>query len=172
MNEISIMRIGNEIPTMHAWNTIILGKTAREIGIDERMAILGRLTAFYARRNDKKVISVGSFYHWMTPAIKHEQVRVYYDEYESTPNGYIIWAWLSDKTLDEYLTNEKFVPHPSQWNEGANLVVFDICFSKDNKKNLKDVIRIKRSLTLSGVRSIHYREPANLGKQYSWYDYE
>lgn len=172
MNKSVKMKIGNDIPTMHAWNSIILGKTAREIGLDARMALLGRLSWVYAKNNDRKGISVGSFYHWMMPAINHEQIRVYLGEVDSLPTGYLMWAWFSDKTLDDYLTNPRFVPHPSQWNEGFNLVMLDICLPNKKSIYLREISKSKTELVKSGVKSIHYCSPETQEQLYSWYNHE
>ncbi|PST90843.1 toxin-activating lysine-acyltransferase [Photobacterium jeanii] len=162
------MKIDGDIPTIHDWNSIILETTERKIFFEPRQALLGDLCYVYAKNEKRKKITVGSFYHWMIPAINHEQIKLFQGEFERSASGYACWAWVSDKTLNEYLTDPAFVPHPSQWNEGPNLIVFDVCLPYPEKTFLKKLIRISRALKKAGVKSLYYREPGSSEPVYSW----
>ncbi|MGF1724812.1 toxin-activating lysine-acyltransferase [Photobacterium nomapromontoriensis] len=158
----------DDIPTIHAWNSIILETSFRLINFEPRQALLGDLCYVYANNNKRKKISVDSFYHWMIPAIKQEQIKLLKSEFDRYPSGYLIWAWVNNNTLDDYLTNPYFVPYPSQWNEGGNLIIFDICLPHPEKKFIKPLIKLKRELKKAGVKSIYYREPGTSDLIYNW----
>ncbi|EGQ9967402.1 toxin-activating lysine-acyltransferase [Vibrio cholerae] len=162
------MNFNDDVPPIHEWNSIILESSKRKIFYIERQALLGDLTYILATNQERRKLSVGSFYHWFINAIKHEQVHLLQDEFSRYATGYLIWAWVSDKTLDQYLTDPTFVPHPSQWNEGKNLIFFDICLPNKKLSTKRKLFKIKNKLKASGVSRIFYREPGKEEPIYCW----
>lgn len=158
----------SSVPEIHNWNSIILETTARKITLEKRQALLGDLCYVYASDKRRSKLSMKSFYFWMKPAICHEQIKLLSGLFDQYPSGYIMWAWVSSKTLDDYLSNENFFPHPSQWNEGDNLIIFDVVVPYPKIKNSKPLLKIKDQLLKDGVKSIYYRPQGTLGKVYKW----
>lgn len=162
------MRENKNMPTIDAWNSIILETTSRNIFFAPRRSLLGDLCYVYANSNERKNISIRSFYYWMMPAINHEQIKLLQGDLERYPSGYIVWIWVNNKTLNDYLTNSKFVPHLSQWNEGDNLIILDVLLPNPKKSFFKRLTKMKNELKRSGVKNIYYRDPGCQELVYSW----
>ncbi|MGF1748830.1 toxin-activating lysine-acyltransferase [Vibrio cionasavignyae] len=157
-----------EIPSIHDWNSYILGTTSRSIFMEPRMATLGTLTSIVAKIPSRRSLSISSFYHWVANGINNEQIKLLQGELDIEPTGYLIWAWANDKTVQEYLSDSKFVPHPSQWSEGRNLIILDIFLPSPQLDLIKELQHIRRQLKKSGVKNIYYRSSENRTKQYIW----
>ena len=114
---------------------------------DEILHELGQFLEVMIKCNDSKDITIGSFFHWIKPAILHDQYLFISSHGDLEPSSYILWAWVSDKTLKEYFTQNRFALHPMSWNEGNNLIIVDYQTSDKN-------------LSLSVIRDL-YRKARN-----------
>lgn len=81
---------------------------------------------------------------WLVPAIDHQQIIFLFDS-TAQPIGYVIWAHLSEETEQRMLTEENFLLHPSEWNEGGRTWIIDFCFPKQ-KISLKTLKKIAKGI--------------------------
>ncbi|WP_045422383.1 toxin-activating lysine-acyltransferase [Vibrio jasicida] len=100
---------------------------------------LGQFVEITAKIPHRLNLNVSSFIHWIKPAILHDQYLLIKNDGDLEPSGYVLWAWVSAKTLDEFFTKERFVLHPMCWNEGEHLIIVD--FAIANKSFHQSVIR-------------------------------
>ncbi|PFG56475.1 RTX toxin acyltransferase family protein [Vibrio sp. ES.051] len=100
---------------------------------------LGQFLEVSAKIADRSDINVRSFLHWVKPAILHDQYFLLKNEGDLEPFGYVLWAWVSKKTLNKYLTQKRFALHPMCWNEGEHLIIVDLAIT-DNTMS-KSVVR-------------------------------
>lgn len=64
---------------------------------------------------------------WISPAIRHEQVCIFYDSYASTnrPVGYVVWAEASSDLILDIKMDGLTSMHESEWFEGNEIVIVD-----------------------------------------------
>ncbi|MEZ9722423.1 toxin-activating lysine-acyltransferase [Vibrio splendidus] len=92
---------------------------------NELLLELGQFLEITAKVTDRQSINISSFIHWIKPAILHDQYLFIKNDGDLDPSGYVLWAWVSRKTLNEYFTQERFALHPMCWNEGKYLIIVD-----------------------------------------------
>lgn len=99
-----------------------------------------------ASKSHRKSIDIQSFLHWIKPAIIHDQYIVIKNDGDIEPSGYLMWAWVSKKTLSQYFEQDRFVLHPMSWNEGNNLIIvdFSIVDTRSTKSTLFNLYRRAR----------------------------
>ncbi|WP_045412621.1 toxin-activating lysine-acyltransferase [Vibrio owensii] len=100
---------------------------------------LGQLLEITSHLKERQSINISSFLHWVKPAVLHDQYVLIKNKGEIEHSGYLMWAWVSERTLTEFITQERFALHPMCWNEGDNLIVVD--FAIANSSQSKSVIR-------------------------------
>lgn len=86
---------------------------------------LGKFIEVVVKDNDASKVNIQSFYQWLKPAILHNQYAFLKQEGDIDYSGYILWAWVDEQILDDYMTKDRFSIHPSSWNEGNKLIVID-----------------------------------------------
>lgn len=96
------------------------GKTKQEL-----QQCLGGFIELLASISHRRNIDLSSFLHWIKPAILHDQYLFIESKGEIDPIGYIIWAWVNDETLSNYMRKDRFAIQPINWNEGKNLIIVD-----------------------------------------------
>jgi hemolysin-activating ACP:hemolysin acyltransferase len=64
------------------------------------------------------------------------QFRIYEDA-DGQPRGLLTWAWLSDYTIARIPGAPLHSVHPSEWNEGESLCIFDFAVSQSSVKELQ-----------------------------------
>lgn len=62
---------------------------------------------------------------WIDPAIITNQLAVFYRWNDSSPIGYITWAFLAPDAEKRWKTDPKVLLHNSEWNEGETLWIMD-----------------------------------------------
>ncbi|MEL4012793.1 toxin-activating lysine-acyltransferase [Dryocola clanedunensis] len=102
-------------------------------------------------------IDIHSFVHWAKPAILHQQYSFLFTEGDIEPTGYICWAWVDNSTLMRYLTSQRFILHPSEWNEGDNFIVVDFIYSHSKNLLRRDLLEKYRKLKNEKSFIVHYR---------------
>ncbi|PSU17238.1 toxin-activating lysine-acyltransferase [Photobacterium kishitanii] len=92
---------------------------------------IGQLLEVTVKDSVHKTVNINSFLYWIKPAILHNQYILIDSKGSIEPIGYLIWAWVDNKTLLGYLNNDHFILHPMCWNEGNNLIIVDfLCTEK------------------------------------------
>lgn len=115
----------------------------------------GNFIELCARDERKKNINIQSFLHWVKPAILNGQYHLFYSKDGSKCIGYIMWAWVNDETHVKYLKSKRFILHPSEWNEGRNLIIVDYCNMTRSHHLIKNLFKNNRKIK-SNVRTISY----------------
>ncbi|MCD9504296.1 toxin-activating lysine-acyltransferase [Photobacterium phosphoreum] len=92
---------------------------------------IGLLLEVTVKDGSHENVNINSFLYWVKPAILHDQYMLIKGKGDINPIGYVFWAWVDNKTLTEYLYDNKFILHPMCWNDGDNLIIVDfICAEK------------------------------------------
>ncbi|HAT1617317.1 TPA: toxin-activating lysine-acyltransferase [Raoultella ornithinolytica] len=127
----------------------------------QQIAVLLELCA---RIPDRAGIDIRSFLHWVKPAVLHHQYLLLFRDGDVSPYGYISWAWINESTLDRYVNDDRFILHPSEWNEGENFVIVDFCCLGDATYCLRNLFKkrweLKNKLDLN---TVYYRRPLRKG---------
>ena len=130
---------------------------------DTNQQQIGALLELCARIPDRAGIDICSFLHWVKPAVLHHQYLFLWRERDIQPYGYTSWAWVNTETLKRYINDERFILHPSEWNEGDNLIIVDF-FCLDNASFcLRRLLKKCRELKLLGLDTVYYRRSARNG---------
>ncbi|MGL5600498.1 MAG: toxin-activating lysine-acyltransferase [Silvania sp.] len=124
---------------------------------DTNQQQIGALLELCARIPDCAGIDICSFLHWVKPAVLHHQYLFLWREGDVQPYGYISWAWVNKETLRRYINDERFILHPSEWNEGDNLVIIDFCCLDNTTPCLRQLLKKRRELRKLGLNSVYYR---------------
>lgn len=107
---------------------------------------LGQFVEVMSKCNKRRELNLASFLHWIKPAVIHRQYKFLKLSSDVGFTGYVIWAWVDDLTLNNYMTQPKFSLKPMNWNEGNNLIVVDWFMEKNNISQLRELYRF---ITLS-----------------------
>ncbi|CAI2161191.1 ACP:hemolysin acyltransferase (hemolysin-activating protein) [Serratia fonticola] len=127
---------------------------------DTNQQQIGVLLELCARIPDRAGIDVRSFLHWVKPAVLHHQYLLLLREGDVLPYGYISWAWVNEATLTRYINDERFILHPSEWNEGEHFVIMDFCCLGDASYCLRHLFKKRWELKKkSGLDTVYYRRP-------------
>jgi len=124
---------------------------------------IGMLLELCAQIPARKKIDICSFLHWVKPAVLHHQYLVLSREGDILPYGYISWAWINEATFTRYSTDDRFILHPSEWNEGKVFVIIDFCCLGDAAYCLRNLLKKRRVLKQFGLNAIYYRRPLHNG---------
>ncbi len=81
---------------------------------------LGVATMLMGATNEFRELSVAWIQEWIFPALKHEQIGFFYNEY-NLPVGLVTWAFLAPDVESKLINQPGKVFHESEWNEGENL---------------------------------------------------
>ncbi|MES2297703.1 MAG: toxin-activating lysine-acyltransferase [Pseudomonadota bacterium] len=74
-------------------------------------------------------LSVASLYRVVKEIVALRQVRIYLSA-QGAPAGMLTWAWLSERTFERVGEQPLHGIHPSEWNEGSALCLFDVAVSR------------------------------------------
>lgn len=124
---------------------------------------IGMLLELCAQIPERKKIDICSFLHWIKPAVLHNQYLTLSREGGVLPCGYFSWAWINESTLARYMTNERFILHPSEWNEGEYFVIVDFCCLGDARDFIRNLLKKKGALKNLGLDTVYYRRNLNNG---------
>ena len=94
-------------------------------GEDALCAQIGYVTALMARSQSHARLDFSVIRTLVTPAIRHRQLKVYFDE-DGTPVGYVIWVRVAADVEARFLSGAPTALHESEWNEGNRLWVIDL----------------------------------------------
>lgn len=146
-------KIENSISSI---NSKFTGKPIKGKFKEEALQELGLFVEVVAKDERRHEINIPSFLYWIKPAILHNQYLFFYDEGDINPTGYILWAWVDEKTLYSYLNSKQFILHPMCWNEGKNLIIVDfVCLNQSDTRftlhNLYRKLRHKVSMSYKDV---------------------
>lgn len=130
---------------------------------DTNQQQIGVLLELCARAPFRSRIDIGSFLHWVKPAVFHHQYLLLWQEGDVSPYGYISWAWVNNTTLIRYLNDERFILHPSEWNEGENFIVVDFCCLGDMRRCFRYLLEKRNALKNMGLNTVYYRRPFHEG---------
>lgn len=111
-------------------NSLFIGQPQRGKSKVEIQREIGQLLEIVVKDKYSQNINISSFMFWIKSAVLHDQYVLIDNIGDIEPSGYISWAWVSDKTLSEYLNSQRFILHPMSWNEGDNLIIVDFILSK------------------------------------------
>lgn len=126
-------------------NCLFTGRKLSGKSKSEVLSVLGQLLEITAKLEDGKKINIESFLHWIKPAILHDQYLILKRDGDIEPSGYILWAWVNVKTLEEYFTKDCFALNPMSWNEGEHLIIVDFAIS--DYSNMYELYRRCRNKT-------------------------
>ncbi|OCH41110.1 toxin-activating lysine-acyltransferase [Aliivibrio fischeri] len=152
----------NEINNSHKLN--ITQKNALLTGLeqqgkwkDEILLELGNFLEISSKSKERASISIGSFLHWVKPAVLHNQYVFIKNQGDIDYSGYVMWAWVDDDTLNQYMKADRFVIHPMNWNEGENLIIVDFLYNDSSRRNsiIKSLYRKARYQIKSNVKDIY-----------------
>lgn len=130
---------------------------------DANQQQIGVLLELCARIPVRAAIDVRSFLHWVKPAVLHHQYLLLLREGDVLPYGYISWAWVNEATLTRYINDERFILHPSEWNEGENFVIVDFCCLGDASYCFRLLFKKQRELKRLGLDTVYYRRSPRKG---------
>ncbi|NAW68198.1 toxin-activating lysine-acyltransferase [Vibrio sp. V27_P1S3P104] len=102
---------------------------------------LGQFLEIMAKCDKRRELNLASFLHWIKPAVIHRQYKFLKLSSDVGFTGYVIWAWVDDLTLSNYMTQPRFSLKPMNWNEGSNLIVVDWFVEKNRASQLKDLYK-------------------------------
>ncbi|MEZ8021085.1 toxin-activating lysine-acyltransferase [Vibrio splendidus] len=121
-----------EYKTTSIVNEQFIGRAQKGKHKEEVLQELGQFLEITAKVIDRQSINISSFIHWIKPAILHDQYLFIKNDGDLDPSGYVLWAWVSRKTLNEYFTQERFALHPMCWNEGKYLIIVDFVIADNS----------------------------------------
>ncbi len=102
---------------------------------------LGQFIEIMSKCNMRQGLNLASFLHWIKPAVIHRQYKFLKLSGDVGFTGYVIWAWVDDSTLSNYMTQPRFSLKPMNWNEGRNLIVIDWFVEKNRASQLKELYK-------------------------------
>ena len=153
----------NEVNNSHKLN--VTQKNALFTGLeqqgkwkDEILLELGNFLEISSKNKERaSAISIGSLLHWVKPAVLHNQYLFIKNKGDIDYSGYIMWAWVDDDTLNQYMKADRFVIHPMNWNEGENLIIIDFLYNDSSRLNsiIKSLYRKARYSTKSNIKDIY-----------------
>ncbi|MFA1562503.1 toxin-activating lysine-acyltransferase [Aliivibrio fischeri] len=132
----------NEINNSHKLN--IIQKNALLTGLeqqgklkDEILLELGNFLEISSKSKERASISIGSFLHWVKPAVLHNQYVFIKNQGDIDYSGFVI--------------------HPMNWNEGENLIIVDFLYNDSSRRNsiIKSLYRKTRYQIKSNVKDIY-----------------
>ncbi|WP_454440093.1 toxin-activating lysine-acyltransferase [Vibrio bathopelagicus] len=128
-------------------NEQFIGRAQKGKYKEEVLQELGQFLEITTKVADRASINISSFIHWVKPAILHDQYLFIKNDGDLDPSGYVLWAWVSRKTLNDYFTQERFALHPMCWNEGENLIIVDFAIADNylSKAVIRNLYRKARS---------------------------
>ncbi|WP_318460216.1 toxin-activating lysine-acyltransferase [Photobacterium leiognathi] len=113
-------------------NSLFLGREQRGKLKSEILQELGQLLEIAVKNKDRSTVNIGSFIHWIKPAILHDQYLYIKNKGDLEPSGYLIWAWVDTETLYDFFDKDRFIIHPMGFNDGKNLIILDFCYLDEN----------------------------------------
>lgn len=102
---------------------------------------LGQFLEVMVNSTKRRELNIASFLHWIKPAVIHRQYKFLKLSSDIGFTGYVIWAWVDDLTLSNYMTQPRFSLKPMNWNEGRNLIVVDWFVEKNRASQLKELYK-------------------------------
>jgi cytolysin-activating lysine-acyltransferase len=73
----------------------------------------------------------------LQPAIVHAHLDVYFND-DKAPVGYLAWASMSEATLGLCQEDATYLPHISEWHDGNELALIDLCAPHGNHQYMID----------------------------------
>ncbi|KGY11879.1 hypothetical protein NM22_11340 [Vibrio tubiashii] len=129
------------------YNSRITGCSYGALSKAEVTHELGQFIEIMVKSKTRQKINIASFLHWIKPAVIHRQYKFLKLSSDVGFTGYVIWAWVDDLTLSNYMTQPRFSLKPMNWNEGNNLVVVDWFVEKNRVSQLKELYKHVASST-------------------------
>lgn len=102
---------------------------------------LGVFIEIMAKCKSRQRLNLASFLHWIKPAVIHRQYKFFKLSSDVGFTGYVIWAWVDDLTLYNYMTQPRFSLKPMNWNEGSNLIIVDWFVEKNRESQLRNLYK-------------------------------
>ncbi|MFB9217783.1 toxin-activating lysine-acyltransferase [Vibrio sinaloensis] len=102
---------------------------------------IGQFLEVMSKCVKRKKLNLASFLYWIKPAVIHRQYKFLKLSSDIGFTGYVIWAWVDDLTLSNYMTQPRFSLKPMNWNEGSNLIVVDWFVERNRKSQLKNLYK-------------------------------
>lgn len=81
---------------------------------------LGLATYLLLSSRDNLHCDMAWIEHWIVPALKHQQIGFFFDEY-NIPVGFLAWAFLAPDVEKRFAQSPAFVLHEYEWHEGEHL---------------------------------------------------
>lgn len=86
---------------------------------------LGWALAVICARGCYMDFPIASLKMWLFTPAKLSQLHLFFDETDRQLQGYMTWAWFSDKTEQRWKAGTMDAIHISEWNEGKRLWIID-----------------------------------------------
>ncbi len=146
-------------------NSLLLNRENRSKLKDEALKELGQFLKVSVKDNHRSQINISSFFHWVQPAILHDQFIFLSRDGDSDYCGYLMWAWVNDKTLNDYSLKDRFSIQPMNWNEGRNFIIVDLYLPEEVKDHaiIRNLYRRARNNAGLKVRDINFSIRDNQG---------
>lgn len=90
-------------------------------------------------------------------AIRQKRIKAYFCE-DGKPVGYVIWAYLAERSETRVRESGEFLLHEDEWNEGPNLWVVDLLAPCGHAKY---IFRDLRDHVFKGRTSVRYLRGKN-----------
>ncbi|NOI24212.1 RTX toxin acyltransferase family protein [Vibrio mediterranei] len=116
---------------------------------------LGQFLEVMAKCASRRELNLASFLHWIKPAVIHRQYKFLKLSSDVGFTGYVIWAWVDDSTLSNYMTQPRFSLKPMHWNGGCNLIVVDWFVERNRLSQLKALYKHVISSTKISTREVN-----------------
>ena len=123
--------------------------------LDQRYYQYGLVLSLWASCKDRGKFKVISLFSHLFPAIELGQIEFIFDD-RRNPTGYFCWAYLTTAVLAEMANDPGKPLHLSEWNEGDNIVLMDVCSVEH--LSLKAIRKLKIYAEFSGKRLVGFRK--------------
>jgi len=103
-----------------------MGYALRSSQVNEIHAVQFGMALQLMRNVGRANLSMGALHAFLWPAIKLKQIEFIYANHGGLPVAYIMWAYLTDDVVQEFVNGSDRILDISEWNEGDNLWIMDV----------------------------------------------
>lgn len=103
-----------------------MGYALRSSEVNEIHAVQFGMALQLMRNVGRANLSMGALHAFLWPAIRLKQIEFIYANHGGAPVAYIMWAYLTDEVVAEFVNGSERLLDLSEWNEGDNLWVMDV----------------------------------------------
>ena len=125
----------------------------RKQSLTEKAKLIGFATWIIMQCRRYSMLRLVDFRVWVIPAIDHQQIVFFFDDYDN-PAGYVIWANLAPDAEHRLLNDSSFLLHESEWDEGSATWILDCCFPYGGLSNARQALR--ELFSQQGISSVNW----------------